>query len=92
MKERDELLSNIQDVDFNLIQLNLYLDNFPYDQQAIAELLQTKMLSEKLKAEFECNFGPLTPGTTDTSYWNWIDEPWPWERQQCGMRRQNCGC
>ena len=44
------------------------------------------IMTEKAKAlrmEFESKFGPLTAeASRDMEYWNWLDDPWPWENQR----------
>ena len=37
----------------------------------------------KKKSAYEMQFGPLANfGYTPAAYpWNWVNEPWPWEKQ-----------
>ena len=79
--KKEELLYNLLMHKFILTELNLYLDNYPNNNQMIN--LYNKYLSDekKLCEEYEKNYGPLT---TDSRFigennWKWIQSPWPWE-------------
>ena len=78
---RYNLLNTIKKYQFYTIDLNLYLDNFPYDEEAIEDY---KLISKKLNSliyEYECKYGPLT--NFGTAFKNnpekWVNQPWPWE-------------
>ncbi|KGR76731.1 spore coat protein CotJB [Ureibacillus manganicus] len=74
-------LEEIQAIDFILIELNLYLDTHPNDQEAINQFNETVKKSIKLKMKFDIDFGLLINfgrGFTDCS-WEWNDTPWPWQ-------------
>lgn len=76
---KDELLRKIMSLNFAINDLVLYLDTHPKDSRAIQ---MHSDYSEKLiglTAEYQRLYGPLTVNfMSDT--WDWIDEPWPWER------------
>ncbi len=81
MNERNMLLSRIKKYDFALKELNLYLDTHPNCRRALAMFNEYKKLRKDAVSEFTQKFGPLTPvENNDTQHWNWIDDPWPWER------------
>ena len=35
---------------------------------------------QKLTDEYQENYGPLTNIDSNSNEWNWINNPWPWER------------
>ena len=35
--------------------------------------------SDRLTAEYEKRYGPVTPMANEGERWKWIDGPWPWE-------------
>lgn len=76
-----EMLLEIQEVDFVLVELNLYLDTHPSDYEAINQFNDNAQKSMQLKVKFEEKFGPLMNfGQSYSNYpWNWIDTPWPWQ-------------
>jgi len=72
---RKSLLNKIRELEFAAVDLNLYLDNFPNNRDAL-------LLS--LKKEYEDNYGMLTNfGSSTSKYpWSWINDPWPWESEK----------
>jgi spore coat protein JB len=76
-----ELLEEIQTLDFVLVELNLYLDTHPGDQNAIQQYNNVAQQSMTLKRNFESLFGPLMHfGNSYSTYpWSWGDAPWPWQ-------------
>jgi len=79
--DRRRLLNDIGKADFVMIELNLYLDTHPYDQQAMETLKQYAMLKNKLMKEFTEKYGPLVISCTDmdSREWKWATQDWPWE-------------
>ena len=76
---KESLLREIMALNFAVNDLVLYLDTHPTDSQAICKHNEYVEEVTKLKKEYQKNYGPLTINfTSDT--WDWIDEPWPWER------------
>jgi len=80
-KLRNDLLRQIQEVEFALIDLNLYLDNYPENQQALVDYNMLTQKLMELKNMYEMQYGPLTNfGYAPSQYpWTWVNEPWPWE-------------
>ena len=74
-------LEEIQAADFVVMELTLYLNTHPTDQQAIAQYNQFARHSKQLKRVFESQFGPLQQGSLNPSQtiWAWSDSPWPWQ-------------
>lgn len=77
--EKEELFNEIQELNFSVIELGLYLDINPTDSRALC--LHNKYANElrKLTDKYESMFGPLSIATPCNS-WRWLDEPWPWEK------------
>jgi len=76
-----ELLRRIQILDFNIIDLHLYLDTHQYDQRAINIYNNYVRQVLMLKQQYQHMCGPLTANSFISGYpWPWINEPWPWER------------
>jgi spore coat protein JB len=79
---RNELMHTIQVLGFVLMDVGLYLDTHPKDKAALSFFNKYNYLYQGARAEYQKNYGPLTPaGTNDTNSWSWIDEPWPWQRE-----------
>lgn len=80
--ERERMLREVMSLDFTLVDLNLYLDTHPTDQKAINYYNTIVQRSNALRQRFEQTYGPLLAYTfTSKSPWQWIDSPWPWEKQ-----------
>ena len=81
MNEKDNMLKELQALDFKLNDLSLYLDTHPFDEEALALYQDTADEAMEKREEYEAIYGPLTQteAATDTE-WTWIQNPWPWER------------
>lgn len=75
------LLQQLQEIDFVLVELNLYLDTHPNDPQALQQFNQLVQQRWTLAQRYEENYGPLQ--NLGRSYsrqpWQWIETPWPWQ-------------
>ena len=80
MNGREQLLRKLQEVDFALVELGLYLDSHPDCAKALAKWKELQEESAALAAEYEQKFGPLVAGGSgNTDYWDWVATPFPWE-------------
>ena len=81
MSERAALLNKLNAYSFAAYDWNLYLDTHPNDKDAIAMFRKRTDKANELRKEYEANYGPLTAAASkDMERWNWLDEPWPWEK------------
>lgn len=76
-----ELLCKLQETDFVLVELTLYLDTHPDDLYAVQQFNQMALLRQQIAAEFEDRYGPLLQfGHSFSRYpWDWKNTPWPWQ-------------
>lgn len=74
-------LSEIQKLEFQAIDLNLFLDTHPGDKKALEEYNKTVSELAKSKKAYEAYYGPLTNfGYAESKCsWQWVQNPWPWE-------------
>lgn len=80
--KRTQLLRKIQAVDFAVYEAVLYLDGHPDCRRALAYYQRHRDLAAHLRAEYEKHYGPLTNASAcETGKWQWIDGPWPWEKE-----------
>ncbi len=76
---KQALLHEIMALNFAVNDLVLYLDTHPEDSKAICMHNEYVKKVIALTEKYQSLFGPLTVNfTSDT--WDWINEPWPWER------------
>jgi len=78
---REKMLMEIMAVDFTLIDLNLYLDTHPYEQKTITHYNNCIQKAKILHENYEQMYGPLTPMSYSKCPWQWIESPWPWEKE-----------
>lgn len=77
---KEQLMKEIQQVSFALVDLNLFLDSHPDNQLALDFFRDMQKSYSQLQAEYELMYGPLTAFDTNTEQgWTWTQEPWPWE-------------
>lgn len=75
------MLEELQQLDFVLVELTLYLDTHPNDMQALQQFNQTAQQRQQCAYRFESCYGPLLQfGHSYSQYpWRWADPPWPWQ-------------
>ncbi len=80
-KDREKLLQFISEVSFALIDVNLFLDTHPYDEDALEYYEKYKRLRREAMKEYSKCYGPLLMDDVDTdcNKWQWVQGPWPWE-------------
>ena len=76
---KERMLHEIMSLNFAVNDLVLYLDTHPCDKRALCMHNEYSEKVVSLTEEYQKLYGPLTVNfTSDT--WDWIGEPWPWER------------
>ena len=72
-------LYKVMELDFALVDLNLYLDMHPEDLEAY-QLFQNYVKEEKIvKKEFTEQYGPILFTNSNYKNYEWIKNPWPWD-------------
>ncbi len=80
--ERSELLNNITELQFVCVELNLYLDTHPTDEDARSDYYNYSVMLNDLIKRYESEFGPLLGfGHSATETGCWVCSAWPWEKQ-----------
>ncbi len=86
MDDKGTLKRRIYALQFALLELALYLDTHPCDEEALK--LRTMWMKELdgLKADYCARFGQLvlTQKDVPADNWCWINDPWPWDFQKEG--------
>ena len=79
--EQNRLLKEIGILDFALIEIVLYLDTHPCDQEAMRYFSHYNRLKKEKRKEYSTQFGPLTldDAMDKTEEFLWTIQPWPWE-------------
>ena len=81
INQRESLLNKVREYDFALVELDLFLDNHPNDQEKIQLYNQYLKQSKQAGQEYEQRYGPLSLNSDwlNTYPWGWLTPPWPWE-------------
>ncbi len=80
LSPQQEMLLDVQKLQFVTLDTALYLDTHPNDPVA---LYRHKMYTDQLKQvkdAYEMQYGPMTIfGHEYGDNWRYINSPWPWE-------------
>jgi spore coat protein JB len=80
MNEQAEILTELNSLEFAAHDLNLYLDNYPNDQQIINLSNELNYKLQNIIEKYEKKYGPILVNTiNEKNYWQWNKMPWPWE-------------
>ena len=77
MNGREKLLRQMSAAQFSLWELHLYLNTHPSDLEALAMHEKYEVKYNKLKNEYEENFGPVSSASGEGI--EWLKNPWPWD-------------
>ena len=75
-----ELLKRIQELSFAKLETQLYLDAHPDNAAALMHFHELKDELDDLVDEYQDEYGPLFADGARTGKWNWVDCPWPWQK------------
>ena len=79
-QEGMRMLNDIRIVDFVLVDLSLYLDTHPFDQEAMEYFNHYNRIKGQMEKEFSQKYFPLNLRLTDCGKeWRWGEAPLPWE-------------
>lgn len=79
-QEGMRMLKDISIVDFVLVDLSLYLDTHPFDQEAMEYFNHYVRIKNKMSQDFSMRFFPLTLDQAESKKeWRWGAAPLPWE-------------
>ena len=79
---RAEMMKQIKCLSFAVVDISEYLDTHPDDRKAICLHKEYCNQLEELKDKYQRVFGPLSI-YYPCNKWRWLEEPWPWEGDDC---------
>ncbi len=81
MNDQAKMLTDIDSLEFALIDLNLYLDVYPDDKNAIELFNKYRNEHNQLLYTYQNEYGPilLNSDSLNNMPWMWDNRPWPWE-------------
>lgn len=83
--EREVLLFKIMELDFAINDLNLYLDLHPEDSEIYEKFKKFTQEYLLLKDDYAKKYGPLSLDQTSSSSYDWMKNPWPWDKSGGSM-------
>ena len=76
-------LAELQALEFVVLELGIYLDTHPEDEEAFQLYRQYVAMERSAKAAYEDANGPLLKDSTaNYESYRWLRDPWPWNFQQ----------
>ena len=79
--QREAMKRRLSAMRFACWELHLFLDTHPNNCEAARRLEEYRGRLEQQVKEYEEASGPLNELSSKTSRWDWINGPWPWERE-----------
>ena len=78
---KEDLFKFIQNTNFALIEMALYLDTHPECPCGLETYHDYHHSIKRAIDIYEKKYGPLTIyGVNCKDNWAWVDEPWPWQK------------
>ena len=77
---KDDLLYKVQMYTFILKDLGLYLDVHPNDEDVFNKFTDVKKRLKTVKDKYDNVYGPLCLESTSDEKYNYINNPWPWDK------------
>lgn len=79
---KKQLLCFINEVSFALDDLALFLDTHPTCKQALVSYENYKGMRKQAIKDYNQLYGPLNKyQVNDSNYFDWVNKPWPWEKE-----------
>ena len=82
--EKERMMLEIQQLDFAMKDINLYLDVNPNNTCMIRKFNEYLMRKNRLLQDYETRFGPITLTSPNSSLektpWAWLETKAPWKR------------
>lgn len=78
--ERESLLFKLMAYSFAINDLNLYLDLNPEDESTYNMFKHIVKEKCDLETMYSEKYGPMTITETQGKTFNWIKNPWPWDK------------
>lgn len=80
--DKSKMLLEIQQLDFAVTELNLFLDTHPNDEEALNMFVKTAAAAKSLRHDYVSKYGPVcVTDSADKVPFEWVDSSynWPWQ-------------
>ena len=81
---RDNRLQRLRELEFALLETNLYLDTHPNSRKALDYYKKVKTARDIMYEDYVKNNGPMFAADVRQDNWSWVDMPWPWQNDMEG--------
>jgi spore coat protein JB len=78
-REQMNLLKELMEVEFVVLETALYLDTHPNDERALRLHNNYSQKCSELESLYQARYGPLKNTEMSKYPWAYINGPWPWE-------------
>ena len=77
-------MTELQALEFVMLELGLYLDTHPDDTEAFDLFRQYTAMEKAARTAYEAKYGPLMLSTSADSGegYRWLEGPWPWNYER----------
>ena len=80
-------LTELQALEFVVLELGIYLDTHPEDEEAFQLFRQYVALERSARAAYEEANGPLVKDSAvNFGAYRWLNDPWPWNFRQSEVK------
>ena len=81
LNQKQQLMRKLMACSFALTEANLYLDSHPTCPMGLAYFKKHKEEFDKIQEEYVKKYGPVNFRQSEgNKKWEWVTEPFPWER------------
>lgn len=81
---RDNRLQRLRELEFALLETNLYLDTHPNSRKALDYYKKVEAARDIMYEDYVKNNGPMFAADVRQDNWSWVDMPWPWQNDMEG--------
>lgn len=74
-----DMLVELMEVGFSLLESALYLNTHPSDERALRMHNNWSQQYDQLAGMYVARYGPLKNTDMSDCPWAYINDPWPWE-------------
>lgn len=80
--EKEQYLLDLNQIQFAMHDIHLYLDNYPNNTSMIDEFNKNREMYNQMLQDYQKKYGPIniTSDSLNMTPWQWDNNPWPWER------------
>lgn len=84
-EEERQMMRRVQEADFVVVELTLYTNTHPNDEEALDQWREAIKEAARLRRQFESRYGPISLNSIPSEQaieagWRWNQPPWPWQR------------